>query len=417
MINWHIKKLTYIGNKIYKIKLACHRLIIKQCIIDTYNSYPNYDYKVIELIAKEIAIKLLDFDIYKKEDNKEVTDKYFKEILNIEETILTKNWIKYYLSQYFFVSAFYKTFFKERGFRKDILLNFRRARHYDKKLSSIKSMEGLELFNLNIKSKTLEVNTTLKKIQKNFLLKKRKEYINPIEIKSSSILFFITIASTLFLSSGIINKKSFYFLLNFDCSLFFTISDYLSGSIDELITLTITLLFIFITLFYKFLENVDNTIEQEIYERNTDYKKSDKKIANIFIVGLFLNAILYFYLLKEIPYVFIYPLILAFLFYLLDKINLEKYISNYKDIYIFLFISIIFISNILFGVVTKVQNIKKDDYKSDYNVIFKTEKEIYKKLQLIDTTSSFLLFINTENKNIVAIPIQEASSIFKEKKN
>ena len=36
---------------------------------------------------------------------------------------------------------------------------------------------------------------------------------------------------------------------------------------------------------------MDNTIEQEIYERNTDYKKSDKKIAHIIIIGLFLNAI------------------------------------------------------------------------------------------------------------------------------
>ena len=274
-------------------------------------------------------------------------------------------------------------------------------------------MEGLSLFSLNIKSKTSEINTRLKKIQKKVLLKKREEYISPIEIKSSSILFFITIASTLFLLSGIINKKLFYYFLDFDSSLFYSISDYLSSSIDELITLSLTLLITIIFLFYRFLGEIDNNIVEDIYDSETNYYKNNKRTGNILVFGLTLNAILYLYLLDEIPFVFIFPLVLAILLYLLDKINLKKYISNYQDIYIFLFVLIIFISNILFSVLQKIQNIKKNDYKSEYNVLFKTEQKKHKNLQLIDTSSSFIFFINTEDKRVIAIPIQEVSAILK----
>ena len=148
-------------------------------------------------------------------------------------------------------------------------------------------------------------------------------------------------------------------------------------------------------------------------EVDTNYEKKDKILFySLFIMSIITVLVMYIFF-DKIEIHLIMVIVLFSYIILLDNLSLFKYFEYPLKIYITLMVVGLYFIYTIFGVLTSIQNIKNDNYKSDYIVVLKSEIDNYKNLELIDGNSNYLFFINKLDKTVVALPYQDAKLIKK----
>jgi hypothetical protein len=399
-----LKKLKKLTNE---FKKNYQSYFYNKCMITTNKIFPNSDLKNRKELAFAYYLSIL-FEWNEKKENINIFD--LKRIKNeLDKDINFKNRIaEYYLVEAFRLSGFeiLKSFSKVKN-------SIKIARLYNKTRKRIKTFSEIKELTKQLNEVNKELIHTISKVIKNDLKKEREQSFNKINIDTNKIMLFIGLFSTLFLLSGIINIKLFYYLLDFDTSMFFGISDYISGSIDKIIIISISLFLGIIISIYKVFQSQENIIYEEKMGIKTNYEQSHKK--SFLIVSIFLLiyiVVLYF----KYNIIFYSGLIFFSIFTYIEIlywIKIDKYFENHIKIHYFLLILGFYFLMTVFYVLGNVEDIKKDSYKSDYIVTLKINIENFENLELIDGNSNYLFFINKISKKIIVLPYQDAKFIEK----
>ena len=194
--------------------------------------FPNSDLK----FKKDLAYSYINVLLYKWTEKKNNV-----ELLNLRkiesEVKKDKNFLNR-ISEYHLVEAFRLKIINLTTLNTRIKYELKMARLFLKNRRKIKSL-----------SKVIELTNQLKDVNKDLIkvvrqnvkkdIKKEKDKLfQKININADNVILLISLFSTLFLLSGLVNIKFFYYLLDFNTNIFFNLSDYLSGSIYIIISVT-----------------------------------------------------------------------------------------------------------------------------------------------------------------------------------
>ncbi len=376
-------------------------------MIATNKLFPNSDLKIRKELAWEYYLSIIFKWNEKKENINIVNLEIIKNELN--KDINLKNRI----AEYYLVEACRLIKFKFLKEFCNIKNSIKIARLYSKTRKKIKTLSEVKELTKQVSEINEELVNTISQNLKKYLKNEREKSFNKINISADNISLFIGMFSILFLLSGIINIKLFYYLFDFETNIFFNISDYISGSIDRIILISISLFLGIITLIFKGFEKQEIAIYEEKMDVNLNYEKKDKNLFYLVVIIIFLYIVVGYFKHNMIFYSGLMVFSIFIYIEIIHRIRIDKYFENSIKINTFLLIIGFYFLMTIFNVLANVDKIKQDSFKSDYIVILKENFENFENLELIDGNTNYLFFINKLNKKIIALPYQNAKSIEK----
>lgn len=416
---FYLRLLKFFSILNIKIKIQIHRIVYKYF----RKEYETYFYYKIMLIVeklfpnsslltkKELALTYTEIIAFKWSEKKENIN--LLDLIKINNEIKNDKNFKKKISEYHLYLAFYWRTFKYNNFITKIKKHIKIAHIYTNDKKTIKNLFVIVKPLNSIKRTNKKL---IKKVSNNidrYLKNERKKQFEKIIIKPEVVLLIITLFSTLFLLSGITNIKLFYHLLDFNSSIFFSISDYISGSLDRLISITISMVLGLVILKLKLNDSEENMILEEKMNITTNYKKVEMKSFYFLLFSSFIITSFAYIKFNILLYEFIMLFSSLFFILVIKWIDISKYFEEPIKITLSLIIIIIYFNYTFFGVLRNVSIVKEDSYKSEYKTTLKEKIDGFENFELIDGNSNYLFYINKINKKIVAIPFQNISTIEK----
>ncbi|PLX20791.1 hypothetical protein C0584_04755 [Candidatus Parcubacteria bacterium] len=236
--------------------------------------------------------------------------------------------------------------------------------------------------------------------------------ISSIEVTSQDISFLLTLFSTLFLISGIIYSKLYFYLLGVNISDFFSINDYLASSID---TLIITFFSIAIGIIFYFLGAKDR-LKTTIYEEqfSTESASRKKLFYNIIVISIvcIISFFVSYYKHNALHYNLLYPPILFVFFRFFWSIPIWQYFKNPEKIGLILMSFSTFIISLILTALTYSTEILKKEVKDDTcRVILNNTNIDTSNLVFITSNSSNVFMLDVSTKKVKIIPLYNIESI------
>lgn len=249
-----------------------------------------------------------------------------------------------------------------------------------------------------IKSKKAEM-ANYYKVRDEYIESKKAELIKPITLEWKHLTILITAFSVLFLCGGFLYTKYLFWALDAEVTWFFTVSDYLSSSIDVVFGAIISTLLSFMF----FMKGVSEQLHREIH--NYQFKiESKRKDLWIYIVIPLVVLSIFIELHFDSGRTLTPQIILLSAFVameLVGRIRLERYINN---AYIFIFFTVAILMFCAYIVLKAEATIRQLNLNSSPEVELNLKNE-YKKFSgyKLITVNSGYTFIYSGNK-VVVIP-------------
>ncbi|MDD2895202.1 MAG: hypothetical protein PHG81_04205 [Aliarcobacter sp.] len=387
-----IKKLItkYRGNKISKLKRDVDLIIQYRISILVLAKFS--DKKLLEI--NELSMNLF-FHIMNNEE-------LLESLSNMKEEVLEDNLFNKYLSIRYLLLSYLS---ENIGYEKGIEKYLEEAKIRDSTVVRL-NKKSFNILEKDIKKTKKELKKEKQLLIEEKIEKKKKEEIKPIKISTEGINFLLKICSLFFIVGGFLYT---YFLLsyfNINVSLYYSISDYIAGSIDVLFNIFVILIVLSIFMIFQF----DKMINKKIYneELNIENKLSDKPEYFVSISLLIVIATSYF-ITKEINVSLVISFLLIFFTILLPKIRLFDYLENSTFIYLSILGFILFSSQLAFKIDRDIKNVLKDE--KIININLKDKYEGFEDLNFITMNSNYIFLWNKKENKSVVLPLSTISNL------
>lgn len=419
--------MNKISNLLTKIKFKLALIIVRfvfAYIRKVKKKYYEACYNKLYVLANEhfnendlgknskLAIRLTSIYIYEFDDDEIEVDN--KELESFKLIADNDEWIKKNIADLYRIKSF--SIIVDSELKNQYL---EKARQLDSKSEPIREFK--EIINL-VKNIKKEYKVFLKEGRK--LSNKRYEEeiekrINPIEITSQNISFLLTLFSTFFLISGIIYSKLYFYLLGINISDFFSVSDYLSSSID---TLIITFISISIGMIFYFIGEKDRlktSIYEEQFQTTSSYRKKEVYSLIFALIMCVITFFVAYFMQDRAYYNLLYPVILFVFFRYFWSLPIWKYFKSPEKVgFVLMSFSTFIISLVLTALTYHEELIHKKVEDNEYNILLKDKSHDINKLIFITTNSNNLFMLTEDTKKVKIIPLYNVESIeHKYKKN
>lgn len=365
----------YIENKILKLKTDIDLIIQFRISIIVIESFS--DKKILQI--NELSMNLF-FHIMNNEELSE-------SLSAMKEKILKDSIINKFLSIRHLLFAYLS---ENIGYEKGIEKYLEEAKKRDNTVVKLNK----DSFNI--------LEKDIKKTKKEL----KKEKIKPIKISTEGINFILKICSLFFIVGGFLYT---YFLLgyfNINVALYYSISDYIAGSIDVLFNIFVLLIVLSIGMIFQF----DKMIKRQIYNKELDIenRKSDK--LEYFTITLCLILLVISYIVKkEVNIHILIIFLMVSLFLILSKIKLFNYLENPTSLLLFIIGLIMFSSQLALKINGDIINVLEGE--KTININLKDKYEGFENLNFITMNSNYIfLWDKKENKSIV-LPLSIISNL------
>ena len=226
-----------------------------------------------------------------------------------------------------------------------------------------------------------------------------------IKISTDNIYFVLKICSLFFIVGGFLYTYFFMSYFNINVALYYSISDYIAGSIDVLFDVFVILVVLSIFMIFEF----NNLLFNEFL--NDEYKISSvKSLKEVYIVfGFSLTILILNYLITNtIEVLFVVMTLVMIYFILLPKIKIFNYLENPTPILLSILGIILFSSQLALRVDNDIKSVLKNENK--LSIKLKNDYKKFENLNLITMNSAYLFLWDKENKKSIIIPLSKISN-------
>lgn len=251
----------------------------------------------------------------------------------------------------------------------------------------------------------IETKKELKEIQKRIRvlsqnkIQKNKE-IEPFKITQEHFLFFISLFSILFVSSGFIYNKVFFSYFNISLSDFFLITDYLSSSIEKVVS---AFLFTIIGLYFTFMgfdhanSEVSRANQFADVPKNTDmlYVSSVLFLTLLLLISAHSNSEFYAYILIILVYVLLIEIF--------PRFPIWSYLENRNQIQLIFFIIITYFFYLGIGITQDIKSMDSN-FSGGYKIFFTEEYRQFDSFEFISSNSNYTFLWDSFNASIIIVP-------------
>ena len=380
----------YIENKILKLKTDIDLIIQFRISIIVIESFS--DKKILQI--NELSMNLF-FHIMNNEELSE-------SLSAMKEKILKDSIINKFLSIRHLLFAYLS---ENIGYEKGIEKYLEEAKKRDNTVVKL-NKDSFNILEKDIKKTKKELKKEKQLLIEEKIEKKKKDEIKPIKISTEGINFILKICSLFFIVGGFLYT---YFLLgyfNINVALYYSISDYIAGSIDVLFNIFVLLIVLSIGMIFQF----DKMIKRQIYNKELDIenRKSDK--LEYFTITLCLILLVISYIVKKEVNIYILIIFLMVsLFLILSKIKLFNYLENPTSLLLFIIGLIMFSSQLALKINGDIINVLEGE--KTININLKDKYEGFENLNFITMNSNYIfLWDKKENKSIV-LPLSIISNL------
>ena len=380
----------YIENKILKLKTDIDLIIQFRISIIVIESFS--DKKILQI--NELSMNLF-FHIMNNEELSE-------SLSAMKEKILKDSIINKFLSIRHLLFAYLS---ENIGYEKGIEKYLEEAKKRDNTVVKL-NKDSFNILEKDIKKTKKELKKEIQLLIEEKIEKKKKDEIKPIKISTEGINFILKICSLFFIVGGFLYT---YFLLgyfNINVALYYSISDYIAGSIDVLFNIFVLLIVLSIGMIFQF----DKMIKRQIYNKEIDIenRKSDK--LEYFTITLCLILLVISYIVKKEVNIYILIIFLMVsLFLILSKIKLFNYLENPTSLLLFIIGLIMFSSQLALKINGDIINVLEGE--KTININLKDKYEGFENLNFITMNSNYIfLWDKKENKSIV-LPLSIISNL------
>jgi hypothetical protein len=387
-----IKKLIkkYTEYKILKLKTDIDNVMLYRISIMLSEDFS--DKKLLEV--NKLSINLF-FHIINNE-------KLSETLFEIKEKILKDSIFNKFLSTRYLLFSYYSEILE---YEKGIEEYFIKAKIINSSIVKL-DKKSFNILEKDIKKTKKELKKEKQLLIEEKIEKKKKEEIKPIRISTEGINFLLKICSLFFIVGGFLYT---YFLLgyfNINVALYYSISDYIAGSIDVLFNVFVLLIVLSIFMLFQF----DDMIRRQIYKKelNTENKLSDK--VEYFAITFFLILLVVSYIIKKEVNIFILIILLVILLYfILSKIKLFNYLENPTSIFLFIIGLTMFGSQLALKIDRDIEHILKGE--KEINISLNDEYKGFEDLSFITMNSNYIFLWDKKEKKSIVLPLSSISNL------
>ncbi len=238
----------------------------------------------------------------------------------------------------------------------------------------------------------------------------RLKRIRKFPIEVSHFTFALTLFSSLFILSGIIYTKGFFWHFDVDVGNYFGLADFIQSSLDNLVRVTIVSAVSIGIMLYTLSSDTKDEIRFDLFEHEYNWKNSmDTPMAIatlIFTFELVKNS----YLHGELDSTSLTMLIFFLVMVLVGRTKVFFYFKNPLITAITAISVSLFIVSLWLRVVEDVQEVKDGTFKNNYLLTFTDEYQGYRDSRFILSNSSYVFLWNAVKKEIEILPISAVFS-------
>jgi|GEM_PF-5197974 len=237
------------------------------------------------------------------------------------------------------------------------------------------------------------------------------DIIPKIEITTTHVNFILSICATIFILTGYLYNRYYLGHYGIEVSSYFTMSDYISSSIDKIYIACIATVFSIVGFLKGMLER--SRIEVESLQLEIESYDYDKPMT-VFVTAMTIFTIVAFSANLPGKYMFLSMLILFAVMGIFTRIPIEKMIKNSTYVKITFVAIIVFFVEIFWAVTNNIDIINRVSAENfnKYKFNFKTANlNNFNNFIFLSSNSNYLFFYDKKKRQSYILPRNEISSI------
>lgn len=253
-----------------------------------------------------------------------------------------------------------------------------------------------------------ELKQEYQKIIKERIERRKFDEIPKIKISTENINFILKICSLFFIVGGFLYTYFFMSYFNINIALYYSISDYIAGSMDVLFNIFVILVVLSIFMLFEF----DNMLNKEFF--NDEYRISSSKsyIQEYSFFAFFFIITLLDYLITDTLEAFLVIITVVMLFYIiLPKIKIFKYLDKPIPILLSIIGIVLFTSQLALRIDQDINSVLKNEKK--LSIKLNGDYKKFENLNLITINSNYIFFWDNEANKSIVIPFSKISNLDK----
>ena len=347
---------------------------------------------------------------------KEVGEDYNKEIEEIHRSLISEEWTKKVIANYYRLEELFYSHEKGSGelFSQKVEDYRKKAKSYYSVSQSI-SLNEVDSIDKNIKKDIKELRKNLKRLRSERIETEKHKIIEPIDLSLFQVLTLFSLFSILCLIGGYMHNRLLLGAFNINPSDFFLLYDYVSSSTDVIESSFVGSIIAAIAYFVGVnisLSDVAHARQFNIVD-NSSYRFPRLLIALAIIPILVL--VLQLVINQELPentLSYLYsPMFIGVLYFIFYKLP-WGYVKNAFTASIAVAILFVFFIHLTWGVRNDIRDIRNGEYESPYTIFFEDDYKQYSKHIFLLSNSNYVFLVDEESKEISVIPRSGVKAIF-----
>ena len=347
---------------------------------------------------------------------KEVGEDYNKEIEEIHRSLISEEWTKKVIANYYRLEELFYSHEKGSGelFSQKIEDYRKKAKSYYSVSQSI-FLNEVDSIDKNIKKDIKELSKNLKRLRSERIETEKHKIIEPIDLSLFQVLTLFSLFSILSLIGAYIHNRLLLGAFNINPSDFFLLYDYISSSADVIessfIALTIAAIVYFVGV-NSSLSNIAQAQQFNIVDQSSNrFSRFLIAIVIIPILGLVLQLVINQELPENTLHYLYTPMFIGVLYFIFYKVP-WGYMKNPYATSITIAILFTLLTNLIWGVRNDIRDIRNGEYESPYIISFEDDYKQYSKHIFLLSNSNYVFLVDEESKEISVIPKSGVKAIF-----
>ncbi|ABO23178.1 hypothetical protein SHLO109777_11400 [Shewanella loihica] len=395
-----LQLFTYKIRKILQVRTEIRTNIFRRMYVDACEMYPENTLSENSDIASTVTQALLGLDSFNLNIDESSVDAVRQRASNDE-------WASQNIADYHRVTAYYFSYNDSYSLHSEHIEEA--MRQAKEALASVEALSDLSFSNL-VKSVKNDKSLLRKRIRASNKLKierEKLEIMSPIKITSAHFSVSLTLISTLFIISGFVYTKSFFYWFGINVGDFYSVQDYLASSIDVISSTALSAFMGLLSLFY----GLSRALNDELHDGQFDIQEKRRDYVLPFILitsSLGLASSVYF--TGRWPSILVFPIVFTLLMYTYFKIPIWKFVENKAAVGTACLVIAFFFMHLGFRIKDNVENVLLDEYEPIYSIKLQSKYKQYSQMSYLTSNSNFVFLVDTQTKEVVVLPKNSVTS-------
>lgn len=399
VLNFYSKTILQHTKKVFNIiRIKIELLFLSNNI--------NLELSLITKLSHILCVNLFNTNL--PDHFEKIKNEYSQEYDKIYLIASKSNSIRNYISDYYNIfSYYYVCGLKTPELEKHSEDYYQKALQFNQNSEKLKR-KSYDCLVKRILSEYKSTKKVLRYESKNYVNKHIYSELSNYKISTSSITFLISFCTTIFLLSGFLYNKFYLGHFKIQVSHFFSITDYISSSVDIIYISCLSTIF-----------GIFSYICGGIYGFKKAIKYECKKIENtesdwwmlILVTFLALSSISMAYYDLPRKYAPVSILIFIALMGLYHKLPVDKIFKNTMHISIFACALIYYTTHMYFQISSDIEKSQNGTINKQYSFNTNNPEFLTKNLTFLSLNSKWAFFFDKSKKESIIIPIDKIRNI------